>query len=532
MGTKLGKSAYPAGSGPNDFECFGPPATQDGVFEAVKIADLGCFTQEGVDSNKYYHGAIVRHRTTQKLYVYFEWGRTGAKNPQFQFVECSGEADAQKEFAAQLHDKNDKRGQWINHPSLGRILQAKPGKDCYLVRPLATRSTGLPDARTIKVNEGSKAPATADKKKDDKKKSNGKKTPVADSQTLKLMHDLNVATVKFTRGAMTDESLPTQKSIDEARDIVAEALKRIAIIGDDIDDQVNDKDLKNYTSMLYGRIPKKKERGAPPETWILSKNNAALWQQDLDAFESALYVTDLGDEENDPFGGMKIKMEWLSPQTPQGEFLLNWMPKATANRHSYIGNMKIKNMWSVERYGDPLKLARAQERIIKDKPRVDDRPLHQPKARVDLDRDLSKNYLLSHTAMLFHGTRSVNVGGIMRENLKLPRQLVGVVITGAMFGPGLYFADDWKKSAGYTSLRGSYWSSGGGAISGRGAFMFVCDVALGRPYVPKGPGGWTKSPDKHHSVFGKAGHSQVQNNEFIIYEADQQQLRYLVEFDT
>ena len=41
MATKLGKSAYPSNSGPNDFECFGPPATKDGEFDNVKICDMG-----------------------------------------------------------------------------------------------------------------------------------------------------------------------------------------------------------------------------------------------------------------------------------------------------------------------------------------------------------------------------------------------------------------------------------------------------------------------------------------------------------
>ena len=108
--------------------------------------------------------------------------------------------------------------------------------------------------------------------------------------------------------------------------------------------------------------------------------------------------------------------------------------------------------------------------------------------------------------------------------------MVGVVITGAMFGPGLYWADDWKKSAGYTSLQGSYWSAGSGGVSGRSAFMFVADVALGKPYVAPSSGGYTKPPKGYHCVLGKAGLS-VQNNEFVTYDSSSNRLRYLVEFD-
>lgn len=534
MGKKLGRSEYPAGHGPSDFKCFGPPATKDGEFQGTKICDMGCFMQEAVDSNKYYHGAIVQSTKTQGWYTYFEYGRVGATNPQFQFIECSSPADAEAEYVKQLKSKNTARGTWENHPTLGQRLVpriASNGKpdDLYLVRPQATRSTGLPDAKTITCQEG------LDTSKVQKKDANGKKTKPkidVDQQTLSLMRDLNVATVKFTKASMADSALPTQSAINKARDLLQEALKRVAAVGDDIKDQVNDKELKLHTRDIYSLIPKVKERGAAPESWILSKDNISLWQQDLDAFESALYITDLGDYESDnPLGDLPLRMEYLSPNTEVGQFLYQWMPAATRNVHYNIGTMKIKNAWKVDRHGDDDKLQKAQERIAADNWTTKERPLHQPSNRIDLSREAAKLYVRSGTHYFFHGTRSVNVSGILRESLRLPRQLVGVVITGAMFGGGLYWADDWKKSAGYTSLRNSYWSSGGGAISGRGAFMFVADVAIGNPYVAPRAHGYTAPPKGFHSVFGKANVSGVQNNEYITYERDSHRLRYLVEFD-
>jgi hypothetical protein len=44
--------------------------------------------------------------------------------------------------------------------------------------------------------------------------------------------------------------------------------------------------------------------------------------------------------------------------------------------------------------------------------------------------------------------------------------------------------------------------------------------------------GYTGPPKGHHSVFGKAGHSGVQNNEFIVFKSEQHRLRYLIEFTT
>jgi hypothetical protein len=539
MTTKLPKDTFPDKAGPSDFQCFGPPATRDGEFEGVKICDMGCFTQDGKDSNKYYHGAVVQHRTSKKWYAYFEWGRTGAARPSFQFVACDCEADAQRELSSQLHSKNDRRGEWVMVAGI-RTLQARAGKDCYLVRPMATRSTGLPDARSIKTNEGARVPpnaaAAAAKETKAPPKKNGKAKCAEssiDEPTRSLLCDLAVATVAYTRGSMADSSLPTQAAIDEARTLLGEAQKRLAVVGDDVDRQIKDRDLLHLTSLMYGRIPKKKARSAAASDWILNKGNILVWQNDLDAFESALYATDIDHgAEVDPLAELELSMEWIAPDCALGKFLHDWWPQATANRHSYIKNMQIRNLWRVERHADKGRLPAAQDEVLAQKPAIDERPLFQPDKRADTKAAEAKRFKGSNTALLFHGTRSVNVRGILREALRLPKQLVGVVITGAMFGPGLYFADDWKKSAGYTSMTNSYWSGGSGAIAGRGAFMFAADVVLGKPFVAPQAAGYTAPPDGHHSIFGKAGHSGVQNNEFIVFNSKQHCLRYLAEFVT
>jgi len=169
--------------------------------------------------------------------------------------------------------------------------------------------------------------------------------------------------------------------------------------------------------------------------------------------------------------------------------------------------------------------------------------LFQPSERSDvLDDRERKLYKDTNTALLFHGTRSVNVTGILNTNFRLPAQLVGVQITGAMFGGGIYFADDWRKSAGYTSLRGSIWSQGDGSVRGRDAFMFACDVVLGQPHIAPGPRGFTGPPKGNHSIFGmgrvhgdyvakhKHKSSGVENNEWIVFQTQQTRLRYLAEF--
>jgi hypothetical protein len=524
MGLKLDKNEFPANHVAEDFQCFGPPALKDGEFDTVKIADLGCFTQDGKDSNKYYHCAVVKSRKTGEWGVYKEWARTGSKNPNFQFVMCSSEAEAQREFASQLHEKNDRRGEWTVVGGI-RVLRAKAGKDCYLVRAQATRSTGLPDAKCIKANDGAPKPV-AEAKKTDAAPTTAKRR--SDTHTLSLLRDLGQATVSYTRGSMADSSLPTQTAIDEARSFLGEAKKRLKVVGPNEDDQVKDKALVDLTSLMYGRIPKKKALHCPPKDWILSAGNIGAWELDLDAFESALHTEQQTEQQvSDPLDGQPFFLEWMDPKSKEGDWLYKWWPNATRNRHGHVGSMKIKNLWRVERFGDRDLIEKSQTAILKSKFSITERALHQPKERADLAEKDFQRYRDTNTAMLFHGTRRVNVTGILREMLRLPKHLVGVVITGAMFGGGCYWADDWKKSAGYTD--GGYYDRGGSG-GNRGCFMFVGDVVLGNPWVAPSSGGYTGPPKGHHCIFGKAGHSGVQNNEWITFERNHMELRYLAEF--
>lgn len=542
--SKLEKSTFPAGHGPNDFKAFGPPATKDGEFDNCKIADMGSFSQEDKDSNKFYHAAVVQSKINGKWYTYFEWGRVGAKSPQFQLEECANEADAQRKFAAQCHEKNDKRGVWTNVAGI-RTLTAKPGKDVYLVRDLATRSTGLPDAKTIKNTEGAK-PKPSDEPtpnvvaaKVKAKKAASKK---ADPQTAKLLQDLIGGTISYTRGSMADDSIPTQNSIDTARIFLTEAQKRLLKVGDDIDEQIADKDLRTLSGELYKRIPKKKPVNAPDRTWILSSENISTWNQDLDCFESALssqLTMDDSEVQADPFHGLPLHMEWIDPNTELGKFLYFWWPRASANRHYHLKDMKIKNMWKVDRHGDDEKFKVIQHKIdqeIKGN-KIKERPLFQPSERFDVvEGDLFQR---TNTALLHHGSRSVNISSILKTSFRQPKELVNVVISGAMFsggGSGLYFADDMRKSAGYTSLEGSLYSGGSGGIPGRHAFMFGCDVVLGQPHIAPRSYPFLSPPKGNHCIFGmgkvhgKATNSGVENNEWIVFDSAQAKIRYLFEF--
>lgn len=545
---KLGKSAFPDGHGSNDFKAFGPVATKDCEFGNCRMADLGCFKQDDVDSNKYYHIGVYQSTKTNKWYAYFEWGRTRPDGrpdkPSFQFTECSSEQEAADVCKKQFDEKNTKRGMWEKVGSKDRFI-SKPGKDAYVVRPTATRMVGLPCAENI-ANENAKgdnvaataAPTTKTIKKPARK---------IDVPTKKLFKDLLGGAVKYANAVMSGGSgkatLPTQHAITDARDILQDAMGRIKVVGNDLKAQLADPDLKKLTYALYGMVPKAKPIGAAEAAWLLTQDNITMWKMDLDVFETALQGNEIKieEEETDVMQGIPADVHYIPESDSIHKWLAPWWINATRNRHGHVGTLKIHNLWAVERHGDRKVVRDAQEMTLGEMPAKwnNERPLHQTTDRPDLNAAERKLFHTCNTALMFHGTRSVNVPGIVRENLRFPNQLTGVIITGAMFGPGSYFADDWKKSAGYCSSpnpgRTSYYG-GGGEVQGRHAFMFAFDVICGNPHVAPDAYGFTQPPSGHHCVFGKAGHTAswgrhggLMNNEWIIYKKGRIEMRYLAE---
>jgi len=525
MGVKLDKKSFPNGHSQSDFKCFGPPATKDGEFENVKICDLGCFTQTESggqsDSNKYYHGAVIQSTKTSKWYAYFEWGRTGRANPDFQFVECHSESDAQDEFAAQLHSKNDKRGMWATVAGI-KTLKAKPGKDCYLVRPQAVRSTGLPDARTIQSNDGAKVTAAPSVTTSPTK-------PSTDRQTLDLLRDLNLATVAYTKGAMADASIPTQTSIEDARTILGEAVKVIGKIGDNLTKQVANKDLLSFSNLLYSRIPKIKPVGGSASDWILSQDNIQRWNSDLDAFEQALYTTCAGTSQSDPLDGFGLEMSWLDPKSEEGKLIISWIVKSDEG-NTYKKKIKVSNIWKTKRPTHLSRYTLEAEKVAKE---VNGKSKHLPKGQPDNLTSLEK---LAGIGKLYHSTRSCNVSGILRTGLRLPKELKGITLTGSLLGSGNYFGS-MSKASQYSSSRSAYWSSGSGSVSGRQAFMFLASVIVGQAHLAPKTHPYIAPPTGFHSVYGKAGHTNcggtwgtLKNDEFVTYEPQMHHLDYLFEF--
>lgn len=132
----------------------------------------------------------------------------------------------------------------------------------------------------------------------------------------------------------------------------------------------------------------------------------------------------------------------------------------------------------------------------------------------------------------WHGSRNQNWISILQNSLLLRPN---AVITGKMFGNGIYFAPSPSKSWGYTSAKGTRWANGNSET----AFMALFATAYGTPYeVFRYSGGWSgydynrliREHPGCSCVHAKKGQGMLHEDEIIFYREDQMTINYICEF--
>ena len=550
MATKLGRKELPAGHGPADFKYVGDPAREQGGFgPGVGIADMACVNQFGEANNsKYYHAGIVQSTKGAGFFVYLEWGRIVGANKSwngsfaggdYRFVRCDSEADAHDFFSKQCASKNVKR---LTQRDIGGkvIWTARDGEDGYLVQRLATRVRGLPDAYAIKDDTGV-APKVAPAPSEAKAKKAAAPAKSFHPAVVKLAQDLVGGVKTYTRALSAATGIvPTMDAIKEVRDeLVPLALNRIKAVGDDVRAQVRDADLVGISKLVASLVPRDIPRGGiSEEEAILSASNILRLQMDLDAFESALgsesFDSAAPSTTVDPDALLNATLTWLDPKGSEGARIIAILLSQTNNRHAYLrGTPRVLNLFKIDRPDRDAKFTSHVAAVAaKRQGKFTVKANLQPAVRPDLTPKEAELYGMANVIFTQHGTRSVNVSPIVSTHFRLPKQLSGVPIAGANFGHGTYTATDFKKAVGYTSYERSAWGGGGGAVAGRGAFMFLCDTIMGQPYVAPSTGSWSTPPNGCDSVFGRGGDRghRLENDEHVVFEPYYNRLRYLVEF--
>ena len=151
-----------------------------------------------------------------------------------------------------------------------------------------------------------------------------------------------------------------------------------------------------------------------------------------------------------------------------------------------------------------------------------------PQEQQKIFNDYLKEHQIHKVKQLWHGSRNQNWMSIIQNSLKLNPD---AIITGKMFGHGIYFAPSSMKSWNYTSYRGTSWANGNSDC----AFMGLYAVAYGTPYETST---WSGATDYKQEV-KKAGAnclhahagSALMNDEIVFYNEAAVVLNYIVEFE-
>lgn len=153
--------------------------------------------------------------------------------------------------------------------------------------------------------------------------------------------------------------------------------------------------------------------------------------------------------------------------------------------------------------------------------------IENQKTRAAYEEFKQENNLTAKDCRLFyHGSKTENWFSIMKSGLILNPD---AKVTGKMFGKGLYFAPDARKSLNYMDTAGSCWNNG----TRQTGFLAVYSVALGKCYKPTDAlhSYFDKSclPAGCLSVYADKHRTGLQNDEYVVYDPAQCTIKYLME---
>lgn len=128
--------------------------------------------------------------------------------------------------------------------------------------------------------------------------------------------------------------------------------------------------------------------------------------------------------------------------------------------------------------------------------------------------------------LFYHGSKVENWWSIMKQGLLLNPN---ASVTGKMFGNGIYFASDCRKSLNYMDVAGSHWNNG----KRSSGYVAIYSVALGKCYKPysalSNNFNYRNLPTDCLSVYADKKLTGLHNDEYVIYQQEQCTIKYLVE---
>lgn len=301
--------------------------------------------------------------------------------------------------------------------------------------------------------------------------------------------------IKYTsNGLATEIGSVTKEHVDKAREPL-DALNKL--MGKKGEVKASKDGVKQLNSLYFSLIPKPFSRKITEDDMILS---AKQLQEEYDILEQLDTAVSMGSA----------------------------MSGSTAQRMNALGTdiEVLDDLDEIRRIKKYIRTSKASNHRHEDVWKYDVKcvyKIHIPKERSRFDAHRK----LGNIKELFHGSSNSNILSICKSGLVIPKSNAGHV-TGRLFSDGAYFADSSTKSLRYSL---GYWGSKKSKINN--AFLFLADVALGKTYTTHSTNypyrGAKPGFDSTSALKKNGGYGGLYNNEYIVYNLNQQSLTYLVE---
>ncbi len=462
---------------PDDFEI-----AQKAVLQVTDIK---------TNKNKYY--AIELHAAGGSFRVFTHYGRTDDldTNPESGQKECRyalSLAEAQAIYQTIYNQKTSK--------SKGYQELALASSNIGSQQARGTSSGDVDDKTLEKLAEKDKAKGKKAKKPKAKKSS----LPASVQTIVRYMYDeatnalTSTVQAKITaNGIETPLGILTIGQIEKGEEILTDAYE---LFGKKRARNRVER-LEQYSSDFYTAIPHRfgRSRAAAEAAVINSLADFEQKQETLQLMKDMLQVN--GEEGNVLFDAavdkeyeaLGCEIQTVDPKSAEYKELKQYVEKSQIKTKT----IRVKNVFT----------------------------LHREEERTEF-REKLKNQ-----RQLFHGSRIQNWVGLLSRGILMPKIVVsmGVNRTDAgWLGNGIYFGDAACTSNFYTTP---------GKKKTR--LMAVCNVALGKVKqfhkITYGMDAPPKGYDSCHGVRQQKGvQSQFADDEFVIYNTNQQHMQYLVEF--
>ena len=475
------------------------------IVDSIRSWNLN-FTDIVNNNNKAYYIEIIKDRNG-KFYLYSSYGRTGAKGVT-EYRVCDSEAQAEKEATA-IVKSNIKKG--------------------YVEIALIKQDVGSEIAKS-KVNASVITEESAKKLgysiKEETKSTLHPEIQAVVKNWFGSMEQFVVDTLDTSKCALGQLSLD---QINKGRDLLLEARGLVNAGAKDITE------LNSISSKYYSNIPMNFGYKRLNIEQLRFDNHDKLDK----AFEILDTLENVKESEkvltkksliDDQYKSLKTGMEWVDPQDATFKWIDLMFHKTRASNHSGLGKLRVSNVFKLIRDNEYNEYINQAELIAKNKVNqiIPDNYRSSWEIRPKDNSDYEKLMKSANIIPLYHGTLTANLKKILSDKMRFRKP--GFTVSGSMFDRfgALYFANSSTKSCGYSSLRNSAWSKGNDSK----AYLFLSDVCLGNSEVAHYAHPYTLDGIKPNmSVWAKAGKS-LYNDEYMVYQDNQNWLRYIIEIES